>query len=80
LRNCYQNSLSLAEKHNLKTIAFPAISTGAYYYPLKQAAFIAINTCLDFTKDKDVFEKIIFVCFTPTINNIYIKYLNELKI
>ena len=47
LRNCYLNSLKLAEEHGLKTIAFPAISTGAYGYPIEEAAKIAIKAVRD---------------------------------
>ena len=44
LANCYRNCLDLAERHGLRTISFPAISTGAYGYPLEEAAGIAIET------------------------------------
>src|ERR1700759_5139499 len=44
LANCYLNSLKLATQHQLKTIAFPSVSTGIYHYPKKDAAQIAVNT------------------------------------
>ena len=62
LRNCYRNSLILAEKNKIKTIAFPSISTGIYRYPIELASKIAIDECkvfLDFSKT--TIEKIIFV-------------------
>src|SRR5438132_7241506 len=44
LRSCYVNSLKLANEHGIKSIAFPSISTGAYRYPIEQAARIAVAT------------------------------------
>ncbi len=52
LANAYRASLELAEKHNLKSIAFPSISTGIYHFPLERAAPIALNTVIDFLKEK----------------------------
>ncbi|HIM29333.1 MAG TPA: O-acetyl-ADP-ribose deacetylase [Planctomycetes bacterium] len=43
LRSCYRNSIELADQHNIKTIAFPAISCGVYGYPIQQAAVIAVD-------------------------------------
>ncbi len=48
LRNAYLESLRLASKNNLKSIAFPAISTGAYGYPLHEASHIALQTIIDY--------------------------------
>jgi len=50
LRNCYINSLALSAKHNLQSIAFPAISTGVYRYPKEAAAMVASNAIADFIK------------------------------
>ncbi len=47
LANCYRTCLDLAEKHGVRTISFPAISTGAYGYPLEEAAAIALDTIAD---------------------------------
>lgn len=58
LASCYRNCFSLAAKHGIKSIAFPAISTGAYGYPLVEATHIA----LEVTKDAAV-ERAVFVCF-----------------
>jgi O-acetyl-ADP-ribose deacetylase (regulator of RNase III) len=58
----YENSLILAKKYNLKSIAFPAISTGAYAYPVKEATQIAINVVGGFTAQHDVFDEILFCC------------------
>lgn len=74
LKNCYANSLKLAENHNCKNIAFPCISTGVYRFPKEQAAQIAINTVKQ-ANLKQV-EEIIFVCFCEQDKAIYDKYLS----
>lgn len=61
LRNCYLNSLRLAAEHNLKSIAFPNISTGIYGYPKPEAAEIAVRTVRE--ADFPTIEEVIFVCF-----------------
>lgn len=64
LRNCYFNSLELCKEKELKTIAFPCISTGLYGFPQDEASKIAINTIEEYLKNnKDVFEHIIFNVF-----------------
>ncbi|MFI5187538.1 MAG: O-acetyl-ADP-ribose deacetylase [Chitinophagales bacterium] len=63
LVNCYKNSLSLAIENNLKTIAFPNISTGIYGYPKKEAAEIAIQTVSEFLLADSLMSKVHFVCF-----------------
>ena len=63
LAACYQNSLNLAIKHNLTSIAFPNISTGVYGYPKKDAASIALNTVMVYLKQDTSISKVYFVCF-----------------
>ncbi len=64
LENCYKNSLQLAMSHQLKTVAFPNISTGVYGYPKAEAASVAVNAVKDFVAaNNNAFDKIIFVCF-----------------
>jgi len=75
LRNCYQNSLKLAESLNIKTIAFPNISTGVYRFPKELAGKIAVNEVKNFTSN--IIEKIIFVCFDDENEEIYKKLLKE---
>ena len=60
LANCYSNSLQLALKNGIKTIAFPAISCGAYGYPIPEAAQIAVKTTRNFLATEDQIDKVIF--------------------
>lgn len=66
LAACYQRSLEIAENLNLETIAFPAISTGAYGFPFQLAAEIAINTVREITSRSKGFKEVIFCCFSLT--------------
>jgi O-acetyl-ADP-ribose deacetylase (regulator of RNase III) len=69
LRNCYLNSLKLADEFDLKTIAFPNISTGIYGFPKSKAAKIAIEAVTK-AKIKNI-RKVIFVCFDEFNLNLY---------
>ena len=63
LASCYQSSLTLAVQHDIHTIAFPAISTGAYGYPIHLAAEIALRTTKQFLDQNDYFiETVIMAC------------------
>ncbi len=63
LAGCYRKSLELAAAHGLKTIAFPAISTGVYRFPPERAARIAVTTAAGFLAGDEVLETVIFCCF-----------------
>jgi len=63
LASCYRASLELAAAQSVRTIAFPAISCGAYGYPLEDAAAIAVRECSAFTANPTSIEKIVFACF-----------------
>ena len=63
LASCYRNSLSLAVQNRIKTIAFPAISTGVYRFPPDRAARIAVREVRSFLRANPSIEKVIFVCF-----------------
>ncbi len=71
LRNSYRNSLELAVKHGLKTIAFPNISTGVYRFPKKEAAKIAVSELKIFLTNNQTIEQIIFICFNRDNFEIY---------
>lgn len=78
LASCYRNSLNLAVSHNIKSIAFPSISTGAYRFPISKAADIAINEVKEFLNKNHTIEKVIFVCFDDRTLKIYNERLKEL--
>ena len=63
LASCYQECLKLALENQIKIIAFPAISCGAYRYPIDKACAIAISEVLEFLNKHQEIEKVIFVCF-----------------
>jgi O-acetyl-ADP-ribose deacetylase (regulator of RNase III) len=63
LASCYRESLKLAAANELKSIAFPAISCGAYGYPLADAVRIAVRECAAFAAENPLPETIIFACF-----------------
>ena len=63
LASCYRNSLALAAENGIRTIAFPAISTGIYRFPPDRAARIAVREVRSFLRDNASIEKVIFVCF-----------------
>ncbi|PYL18775.1 MAG: O-acetyl-ADP-ribose deacetylase [Verrucomicrobia bacterium] len=71
LVNCYRNSLQLAVENGIKTIAFPAISCGAYRYPIRQAAQIALETTKDFLSSSDKIDKVFFVLWSEEIYDAY---------
>jgi O-acetyl-ADP-ribose deacetylase len=71
LANCYRNSLQLAVENGVKTIAFPAISCGAYGYPIPESAQIAVRTTRDFLATEDRFDKVIFVLWGENIYDTY---------
>ena len=71
LVNCYRNSLGVAVKNGVKTIAFPAISCGAYRYPIAEAAKIAVATTQEFLQAHSEMEKGIFVVLDDEIFAIY---------
>jgi O-acetyl-ADP-ribose deacetylase (regulator of RNase III) len=64
LANAYANSLSLARRHGLISIAFPAISTGVYGYPQDQAAEIAVRTVAAALRGDPHFARVVFCCFS----------------
>lgn len=71
LCECYYNSLQLAVENNLRTIAFPNISTGVYGYPKTEAAIAALATILGFLQNETIIDKVYFVCFDEENFSIY---------
>jgi O-acetyl-ADP-ribose deacetylase len=75
LTNCYRNSLLLAVENRIKTIAFPAISCGAYGYPIREATRIAVETTREFLAPDDKIDKVIFVVAGDEILRAYQRLL-----
>jgi O-acetyl-ADP-ribose deacetylase (regulator of RNase III) len=75
LANCYRNSLRLAVENGIQTIAFPAISCGAYGYPVSEAAEIAVKTTKEFLATTNKIDKVIFVVATEEILAAYQRLL-----
>ena len=71
LESCYHKSLKLAVENDIKSIAFPNISTGVYGFPKKQAANIAVHTVLSFMSTNESMEKVVFVCFDDENLHLY---------
>jgi O-acetyl-ADP-ribose deacetylase (regulator of RNase III) len=63
LASCYRSSLELAVRNGVRTIAFPAISTGVYGFPVERAARIAVREVRDFLAHDGTIEKVLLVCF-----------------
>ncbi|WP_208099131.1 O-acetyl-ADP-ribose deacetylase [Nostoc sp. 106C] len=78
LARCYRNSLALAEQYQIKSIAFPAISTGVYGFPLERASRIAIAEVNKFLHSHKSPEQVIFVCFGQSAYDCYLKVVQEL--
>ena len=71
LASCYRASLDLAFENRLRSIAFPAISCGAYGYPLNAAARLAVGAVAGFLADHDLPERVCFVCFDESTRAAY---------
>ena len=78
LSRCYSNSLALAAEHQLKTIAFPSISTGIYGYPFEAACRIALETIKHHLSSSPLPEVVTLVCFSHRDFLVYSDILNEL--
>ena len=77
LRNATLNSLKLADKYNLKSIAFPAISTGIFGFPIKRAAKIMLDTTITYLKEKTNLEKVVFCLFGKDSFDVFKKQLEK---
>lgn len=75
LADCYRNSLNLAKEHGIHSIAFPAISTGVYGYPLEEATEIAVNTVAQWLEAHPEAEmQVIFCCFDARTAGTYLNF------
>ena len=71
LANCYRNSLALASQNGVKTIAFPAISTGVYGFPLDRATKIAVREVKQYLDAHPEIDQVTFCCFGASATEIY---------
>ena len=77
LANCYRNSLQVALENGIKTIAFPAISCGAYGYPVDEGALIALGTTREFLGLNDEIQRVIFTVWGEEIYDAYERLLQQ---
>jgi O-acetyl-ADP-ribose deacetylase (regulator of RNase III) len=79
LASAYSESLRLAAERNLKSVAFPSISTGAYGYPITEAAKVALDTVIAFLRDESTsFQQVLFVLYDSSTYQTYAAQLSEL--
>ena len=78
LASAYRNSLELASQREIKTVAFPSISTGAYGYPIEEAARVALTTVRDYLKSHLQIQLVRFVLFGQKAYQVYEEALQEL--
>ena len=71
LASCYRSSLEIAARHNLRSLAFPSISTGIYGYPIELAAPTAIDTVCNILSEAPDLEEILFCCFSDADLEVY---------
>jgi O-acetyl-ADP-ribose deacetylase (regulator of RNase III) len=77
LASCYRSALDLAARHGLRSIAFPAISTGAYGFPLERATRIAVDEVLVAFGAGARVDRVVFCCFSRTDAEVYARVLDE---
>lgn len=78
LAKCYRSCLTIAQSYEIKTIAFPAISTGAYRFPVERAAPIALGEVRHFLESDRAIVQVIFVCFGADVYHWYDKSVKEM--
>jgi len=78
LASAYRRSLEVASENNIRSVAFPSISTGAYGYPMEEAAPIALRTVIDYLKTHTDIELVRFVLFGHRAYQIYERALKEI--
>jgi O-acetyl-ADP-ribose deacetylase (regulator of RNase III) len=77
LANCYRNSLELAASHHLSTLAFPAISTGVYGFPIERATRIALREVAEFLEGHEAIREVTFVCHSEKDYQVYARLSGE---
>jgi len=77
LAGCYRSCFALAVQHDIRTIAFPSISTGVYGFPMDRAAGIAVREAKDFLAGDSTVERVVLVCFGKSAFEIHAKAVRE---
>lgn len=80
LASCYRRAMQLAVEHDLRSIAFSAISTGVYGFPAERAARIAVATTHAVVPDTQGIERIVFCCFSPASANLHQQALSAIAL
>ena len=78
LASCYKKSLKLSVRNKIKSIAFPAISTGVYRFPAERATRIAVQEIKKFLSEDSSIRKIIFICFDEKMYIVYLEIIKEI--
>ena len=79
MASAYRESLNLAAEHKLKSISFPSISTGAYGYPVTEAAKVALETVIAFLRDGSTsLQEVVFVLYDSKTYDVYSEKLTEI--
>ena len=79
LASCYRRCLELAAEHSIRTMAFPAISTGAYGFPVDEATHIAVTEVVRFMESNSTIDKVVFVCFNDQASGAYESTISGLE-
>jgi len=77
LASCYRKSLAIAAEREIRSIAFPCISTGVYGYPIERAAQVAVETVQNIVRTPSLLEEVIFCCFSQDDLKIYTNILQK---
>src|SRR5262249_51204961 len=78
LERCYQSVFALVEEHGLRSVAFPAISCGAYGFPIDRAAALAVGQIRFFLEANADLERVLVVCYTDEVYEAYRDVLQQL--
>lgn len=79
LAQCYRSCFALADKHGLRSLAFPSISTGAYGYPIEQASRTAVFEIKSFLDHNQTLEQVLVVCFGQNVYDCYLSAIEDLR-
>ncbi|QEA40693.1 macro domain-containing protein [Pistricoccus aurantiacus] len=79
LANCYHNAIEIAENQGIESLAFPSLSTGAFGYPMEEAARVAMKTVIDVSRKCRYLKKIRFVLFDEKAAKLHQEILDQLR-